>query len=61
MKAILQTRENVYHSNDPGGYWWPPTYSSWLLVSVFVQNVLLYCFVIVGYTLLGFSESPHIL
>jgi hypothetical protein len=22
-------------SNDPGGYWWPPTYSNWLLLTVF--------------------------
>jgi hypothetical protein len=20
---------------DPGGYWWPPTYSNWLLLTVF--------------------------
>jgi hypothetical protein len=21
--------------DDPGGYWWPPTYSNWLLLTVF--------------------------
>jgi hypothetical protein len=46
---------------DPGGYWWPPTYSNWLLVSIFVQHVLLYYFVIVGSTLMGLYEAPHIL
>jgi hypothetical protein len=46
---------------DASGYWWPPTYFNWLLVFVFVQHVLLYCFVIVGSTLLGLSEAPHIL
>jgi hypothetical protein len=47
--------------SDPGGYWWPPTYSKWLLVSVFVQHILLYCFVIGGSTPLGMFEAPHIL
>jgi hypothetical protein len=46
---------------DPGGYWWPPTYSNWLLMSIFVQHVFLYCFIIVSYTLLGLSEASHIL
>jgi hypothetical protein len=30
---------------DPGGYWWPPTYSNWFLVPVFYStrlSVLLY-------------------
>jgi hypothetical protein len=53
--------EKIPKTDDPGGYWWPPTYSNWLLVSVFVQHVLLYYFVIVGSTLLGLSEAPHIL
>jgi hypothetical protein len=47
--------------DDPGGYWWPPTYPNWLLVSIFVQHVFLYCFIIVIYTLLGLSEALHIL
>jgi hypothetical protein len=46
---------------DPDGYWWPPTYSNWLLVSIFVQHVFLYCFIIVSSTLLGLSEASHIL
>jgi hypothetical protein len=51
----------ISSSLDPGGYWWPPTYSNWLLVSFFFQHVLMYFFVIVGYTLLGLSKAPHIL
>ena len=46
--------------SDPGGYWWSPTYSNWLLLSIFVQHVLLYFFVIMGSTLLGLSKSLHI-
>jgi hypothetical protein len=46
---------------DLGGYWWPPTYSNWILLSIFVQHVLMYFLVIVGSTLLGLSEAPHIL
>jgi hypothetical protein len=45
---------------DPGGYWWPPTYSNWILLSVLVQHVLLYFFVIVGSTLPGRYEIIHI-
>jgi hypothetical protein len=43
---------------DIGGHPPIPTSSSCLF---FVQHVLLYCFVIVGSTLLGLSEAPHIL
>jgi hypothetical protein len=43
---------------DIGGHPPIPTGSSCLF---FVQHVLLYCFVIVGSTLLGLSEAPHIL
>jgi hypothetical protein len=46
---------------DPAGYWWPPTYSNCLLLSVFVQHNILYFFVIVGSTLLGIYEALHIL
>jgi hypothetical protein len=56
-----RTTSTTNWRSDPDEYWWPPTYSNWLLVSVFVQQVLLYCFVIVGSTLLGFLESPQIL
>jgi hypothetical protein len=56
------TKESPFkESNDPDGYWWPPTYSNWLLVSVFVQHVFLYCFIIVSSTLLGLSKASHIL
>jgi hypothetical protein len=45
---------------DLGGYWWPPTYSNWILLSFLVQHVLLYFFVIVGSTLPGRYEIIHI-
>jgi hypothetical protein len=45
---------------DPSGYWWPPTYSNWILLSVLVQHILLYFFVIVGSTLPGRYEIIHI-
>jgi hypothetical protein len=50
---------HIFH--DRGGYWWPPTYSNWLLVSIFIQHVFLYYFIIVSSTLLGLSEASHIL
>jgi hypothetical protein len=30
---------------DPGGYWWPPTYSNWLLLTVFssTRSFVLLC------------------
>jgi hypothetical protein len=37
--------ESETNKNDLGGYWWPPTYSNWLLVSIFYSThlfVLLY-------------------
>jgi hypothetical protein len=43
---------------DIGGHPPIPTGSS---CRFFVQHILLYCFVIVSYTLLGLSEAPHIL
>ena len=46
---------------DPYGYWWPPTYSNWLLMSIFVQHVFLYLFITVIYTLLGLFEASYIL
>jgi hypothetical protein len=45
---------------DLGGYWWPPTYSNWLLLSILIMHVLLYFFVIVGSTPLGLYEALHI-
>jgi hypothetical protein len=38
--SSLGTQHNGYHfflrgRIDPGGYWWPPTCSNWLLLSVF--------------------------
>jgi hypothetical protein len=38
--SSLGTQRNGDHfflrgRTDPGGYWWPPTYSNWLLLSVF--------------------------
>jgi hypothetical protein len=47
--------------NDLGGYWWPPTYSKWLVMSIFVQHIFLYCFIIVISRLLGLLEGSHIL
>ena len=46
---------------DPDGYCWPPTYSNCLLMSIFVQCVFLYCFIIVSSTLMGMSKASHIL
>jgi hypothetical protein len=46
---------------DLGGYWWPPTYSNWLLLTILVQEVIIYFFVMVVSTLSGLFEAPHIL
>jgi hypothetical protein len=41
---VVNVRHHVYRvshffakwcNNDPGGYWWPPTYSNLLLLTVF--------------------------
>jgi hypothetical protein len=58
---MFARRQHVKKRGDPGGYWWPPTYSNWLLMSDFFQHVFLYCFIIVSSTLMGLSEASHIL
>jgi hypothetical protein len=61
LKDTKKSHQNLYFSNcgdmvrkfwsnslivpDLDGYWWPPTYSNWLLVSIFCSarlSVLLY-------------------
>jgi hypothetical protein len=47
VEPTINEIDNLYNMTvrDPDGYWWPPTYSNWLLVSVFYLarlSVLLY-------------------
>jgi len=44
-KKAKNGRACFTRTHDLGGYWWPPTYSNWLLVSIFCStrhSVLLY-------------------
>jgi hypothetical protein len=45
---------------DPGGYWWPPTYSNWLLLFVFssTRSSVLLCNC--GFYTSGDFEALHI-
>ena len=46
------------HKIDPGGYWWPPTYSSWTPTTIsFSFPVSL---IVAQFTILGSFRGPKL-
>jgi hypothetical protein len=58
-KRIEEALKEQLEENDTVGYWWPPTYSNWLLLTVFSSTrssiILCNC----GFYTFGVVEALH--